>query len=60
MSSVDIFPMQGISNLPLSIESYIIFNEEKYYIVFMPIQMIILIILIFFQKSNFLIRGKSL
>lgn len=52
--------MQGISNLPLSVEFYITFNEEKYYIVFMPIQMIILIILIFFQKSNFLIRDKSL
>lgn len=27
--------MQGISNLPLSVEFYITFNEEKYYIVFM-------------------------
>lgn len=53
MSSVDIFSMQEISNLPLSVESYITFNEEKYYIVFMPIQMIILIILLILSKTKF-------
>lgn len=34
VSNVDISSMQRISNLPLSVESYITFNEEKYHIIF--------------------------